>query len=146
MHQQGLYRVKKHRISLTALIDVVFILLLFFMLTTSFSQWRAIHISTATSIEADHNKEVVSLLLMPDETVKHDAKNVTFQAYQAIKLKDLGLQKVSEVVVLLPHQEVPLQLLVDVTQHLKAIGLQHVSIGHSFGEELNVFNHDKGVQ
>ncbi|MBK6278385.1 MAG: biopolymer transporter ExbD [Gammaproteobacteria bacterium] len=34
----------RSRISLTALIDVVFILLLFFMLTTQFTRWRSLDV------------------------------------------------------------------------------------------------------
>lgn len=142
MQRRNLYKVKKRHISLTSLIDVVFILLLFFMLTTSFSQWRVINVSTAASIQTDSNKETVSLLLMPDETVNHYARNITFNDYKEINLTDL---EASEVVVLLPHQEVPLQLLLNVTQHLKKIGLQNVSIGHSFGEEFDVVQASRGL-
>lgn len=138
MPKQNLYSVKKRRISLTALIDVVFILLLFFMLTTSFSHWRAINVSTATSIKADQSKETMSLLLMPNEAVEVYARNSKFDSYQDIKIADLGLGKANEAVVLLPHQDVPLQLLLDVMQHLKAVGLKNVSIGHSFGEEIQM--------
>ena len=145
MHKQKLYKVKKRGISLTALIDVVFILLLFFMLTTSFSQWRAINISTATSIKTESNKETVNLLLMPDETVSNYTWNVEYEAYKNIKLSDLALKKENEAIVLLPHQDVPLQLLIDVTQHFKTIGLQNVSIGHSFGEEIKTDTKDRGV-
>lgn len=146
MPKQKLYSNKKRRISLTALIDVVFILLLFFMLTTSFSHWRAINISTATSIQADSNKKTVSLLLMLDETVDMYAQNIVFESYKDIKLSDLVLGRANEAVVVLPHQDVPLQLLLNVTQHLKAIGLKNVSIGHSFGEEIQVAKNDRGMQ
>ena len=37
----------RSRISLTALIDVVFILLLFFMLTTQFTRWRSLDVPMA---------------------------------------------------------------------------------------------------
>lgn len=37
----------RSRISLTALIDVVFILLLFFMLTTQFTRWRSLDVPLA---------------------------------------------------------------------------------------------------
>lgn len=35
---------RRRRISLTALIDVVFILLMFFMLSSTFTQWRAVDV------------------------------------------------------------------------------------------------------
>jgi len=145
MQMQHLYQGKKRRISLTALIDVVFILLLFFMLTTSFSQWRVINISTAMSIKTNSNKETVNLLLMPDETVSNYTWNIQYEAYKDIKLTDLGLKKENEAIVLLPHQDVPLQLLINVTQHFKTIGLKNVSIGHSFGEEIKTAIKEKAA-
>lgn len=145
MTKQNLYCGKKRRISLTALIDVVFILLLFFMLTTSFSQWRAIDVSTAASSETDNNKKTVNFLLMADEAVSLHGLNKTFSTYKDVKKTDLTLAKKDEVLVLLPHQDVPLQLLIDATQHLKEIGLKNVSIGHSFGEEINLVQNVGGV-
>ena len=48
----------RSRISLTALIDVVFILLLFFMLTTQFTRWRSLDVpmaqETAEPVAAAH--------------------------------------------------------------------------------------------
>jgi len=146
MNQQNLYSVKKGRISLTALIDVVFILLLFFMLTTSFSHWRAIQVSTASSSQEENNAEVVTLLLMPDETVINPVQDTSYAAYQAISLEDLSLKEADKRIVLLPQEDVPLQLLMDATQHLKDIGIQNVSFGHSFGEELNLAGNVSGVQ
>jgi biopolymer transport protein ExbD len=142
MHRQNLYRIKKRRISLTALIDVVFILLLFFMLTTSFSQWRVINISTATSIQTESDEETMSLLLMPDASVNIYTRDTRFETYKDIKQTDLILSKGDEVIVLLPHQDVPLQLLIDATQHLKEIGLKDISIGHSFGEEIKMVRNE----
>jgi biopolymer transport protein ExbD len=48
MHIETFER-RKHSISLTPLIDVVFILLVFFMLATSFTDWRPITLATGTS-------------------------------------------------------------------------------------------------
>lgn len=57
----------RHRqvISLTALIDVVFILLLFFMLTSTFLQWRQIDVS-ATSESDVESKELRHITLISD--------------------------------------------------------------------------------
>ncbi|MBO9469297.1 biopolymer transporter ExbD [Endozoicomonas sp. G2_2] len=48
MHIETFER-RKHTISLTPLIDVVFILLVFFMLATSFTDWRPITLATGTT-------------------------------------------------------------------------------------------------
>lgn len=46
-------QVHRRAISLTPLIDVVFILLLFFMLSSTFIQWRQIDVSAPSEAEAD---------------------------------------------------------------------------------------------
>lgn len=47
---------RKHSISLTPLIDVVFILLLFFMLATNFTDWRQITLATGTTATAQQSE------------------------------------------------------------------------------------------
>jgi len=46
---------KKNLISLTSLIDVVFILLVFFMLSSTFTQWDYIALNTSAAAEAPIN-------------------------------------------------------------------------------------------
>ncbi len=53
---------RKQAISLTPLIDVVFILLLFFMLSSSFSQWRQIKLP-ASSDSQQASLEVITVTL-----------------------------------------------------------------------------------
>lgn len=52
----------KHSISLTPLIDVVFILLLFFMLATSFTDWREISLATGTTASADDSEQPTAIV------------------------------------------------------------------------------------
>tara|TARA_B110000211_G_scaffold93026_1_gene108447 strand:- start:2263 stop:2667 length:405 start_codon:yes stop_codon:yes gene_type:complete len=54
---------KGKKISLTALIDVVFILLMFFMLTSTFSQWKALPLPAATA-SATASNELPALILV----------------------------------------------------------------------------------
>ena len=51
------------RISLTALIDVVFILLMFFMLTTGFSHWQALDLPAAAASQSTESEPPVILLI-----------------------------------------------------------------------------------
>lgn len=54
---------KGKKISLTALIDVVFILLMFFMLTSTFSQWKALPLPAAKA-SATASNELPALILV----------------------------------------------------------------------------------
>lgn len=67
---------RKHSISLTPLIDVVFILLLFFVLATSFTDWRQITLATGTTAmtEQTENTSVV-VRVTPDGTLRYDGKS-----------------------------------------------------------------------
>ena len=72
---------KRRGISLTPLIDVVFILLLFFMLSSNFMHWRQITLSSAEQSEQTPDKiEVVR--------VESDAGRVT-HAGKSYQLQDL---------------------------------------------------------
>jgi len=54
----GTHQKRRQAISLTPLIDVVFILLLFFMLSSSFVPWRQINISMPTASSSSNNEMV----------------------------------------------------------------------------------------
>ena len=53
----------RSRISLTALIDVVFILLLFFMLTTQFTRWRSLDVPLAQEAAEPADEEPLRVAL-----------------------------------------------------------------------------------
>lgn len=66
MHIETLPR-RRHTISLTPLIDVVFILLLFFMLATNFTDWREITLATGTTAStSDNDKATAIVRVTPD--------------------------------------------------------------------------------
>ena len=58
------------KISLTALIDVVFILLMFFMLTSTFSHWQSLPLSSATTTTESSDAEPAVILLYQDGSVR----------------------------------------------------------------------------
>ena len=58
MSVASLYQPRRRKLSLTALIDVVFILLMFFMLTSSFDQWRAVDVQAAPANAAASQKDI----------------------------------------------------------------------------------------
>lgn len=64
--------IHRRAISLTPLIDVVFILLLFFMLSSTFIQWRQIDISAPSEAEAETKTQRIIKLVS-------DAGEFTFE-------------------------------------------------------------------
>ena len=63
--KSGSARARAHRslVSLTPLIDVVFILLIFFMLASSFSVHQVIDMLTPTAVRQGHTKELGAVLV-----------------------------------------------------------------------------------
>lgn len=57
---------RRRPISLTALIDVVFILLMFFMLTSTFSQWQALSLTSASADSHATTSEPQLVLIYAD--------------------------------------------------------------------------------
>lgn len=66
---------KGKKISLTALIDVVFILLMFFMLTSTFSQWKALPLpaAKASSVSSDELPALILVYSNSDIRVLNDS-------------------------------------------------------------------------
>lgn len=87
MHIETLPR-RKHGISLTPLIDVVFILLLFFMLATSFTDWRQISLATGTTASADQGPPPAVVRVAADGGLHYDG-----DSYSAHSLIPVLLQR-----------------------------------------------------
>lgn len=137
MQNRALFRPKNRRISLTALIDVVFILLLFFMLTTSFQHWKQLEltIGSTTGNLASKQKNLV-LLLTPQAGLVVSGRQQSFAHYS--QLDSLTLQQLANNhVTLLPNRSNRMQTVIDALQHLEQLGVS-ASLGESYGSELKV--------
>jgi biopolymer transport protein ExbD len=71
------YIVQRRKMSLTPLIDIVFILLLFFMVATSFSQHRDMSISLAgeSADPQPENRSFVLVAILDDATASVNGEN-----------------------------------------------------------------------
>lgn len=120
MQATGLYSRKASKISLTALIDVVFILLMFFMLTSTFSQWKAVEFqSPVASNEPSLDKPSV-LLLRADGSLRMADGSLEISAAQAV---DAGRFAEDAVMVLVPEADARVQVIVSRLEELKGLGL-----------------------
>lgn len=118
---------KPAKISLTPLIDVVFILLLFFMLTSSFMQWRQMDlpIPTASAKPAQEN-EVIRVRLLSnggDVRIQDKAFNILATGVPAELLGD------GETLIAIEAEEgVSTQALVELVDQLRLAGADKVSL------------------
>ena len=115
-------------ISLTPLIDVVFILLIFFMLASSFLDWRAIDLDAPVQAAAAAAAAEGALLI-------EITPNGLLLAAEPLPLDDLAVRlgerlavESEQRVLIKPSAGVPLQRTVDVLDRLQAIGVTDLSL------------------
>ena len=118
-------RRKSRRISLTALIDVVFILLMFFMLTSSFSRFGYFEFQTQGA-SGGGTGEAQVLLLQADGALLNRATTTQ------IVMSDEQLRAqmdASRPVSVLPAGDADVQTMVQAIERLNRIGLSQVTRG-----------------
>lgn len=125
---------RKHVIGLTPLIDVVFILLVFFMLATSLMDWRGIGLATG-STQADPNQP-------PPAVVRLAADNGLYFEGQRYALADLAKRLNAELqagnisaAILRPDTTVTLGPTVRTLDALAGAGVQNLSLGEAENPE-----------
>lgn len=118
---------KRRLISLTPLIDVVFILLLFFMLSSGFTQWRQMNITAASeSYNTDEIRTQYYLLLQAAGEYEFDKRRYPVSKLTPIKQK-LKEDKAGVFVVSVA-EGVTTQQMIDFLDQLKSIGVEKVSL------------------
>lgn len=135
MSTPPLYRPRRHSIGLTALIDVIFILLLFFMLTSTFTRWRAIDLQVPDAGAAESARSPQIVLL--DETGGMRLHGGTFSVahYGALTAGDLPEFDSDRPLAILPEGNTNVQTIISAIERLKGIGLAQVVLGSSLPEK-----------
>ncbi len=114
-------------IGLTPLIDVVFILLVFFMLATSLLDWRAIELNLSSPGGARTSMEGALVVEVRRESVRLGGERVPTGAL-ASRIREQLLKTPGRRVVVKPAPGVTLQEAVRVLEALTAAGAEDVSL------------------
>lgn len=118
---------RRRAISLTPLIDVVFILLVFFMLASSFLDWRHIALQTPSGPAA--GASMTGALLIE---VRHDAVRLAGETLPLDVLVERVTMRLAEDpgrrVLIAPAPGVSLQRAIDVLDRLSAAGAVDISL------------------
>lgn len=118
------------KISLTPVIDVVFILLIFFMLATNFNKVGEVNMdmtkeSTSSSKE---DIKVIKLLVRQDQTVLNEGK--VYDDNELLSMLNLALKDVQKYSIILTSKEdVTYQRLLNLIGYLKKNEVSNVNIG-----------------
>ncbi|MFT6986624.1 MAG: biopolymer transport protein ExbD [Psychromonas sp.] len=117
---------RKQAISLTPLIDVVFILLLFFMLSSNFTQWRAIQLPASKAAQEASN-EIIRVVLHShgDEFSVHGKR---YKVTNLNALADLIANKPHAIFALQVEKQVSTQALITLLDKFKKSGAKQVSL------------------
>ena len=122
-------RRKKLGISLTALIDVVFILLMFFMLTSSFVRVRAFDLLAPVAGDSSDQPPQLVLLGNDDRLTLFDGRLLA-SSYQQLEVLERSLLDPAQPLVLVPAAEVQVQAIVATLEGLSRAGFA-ISLGDS---------------
>lgn len=121
---------RARRIALTPLIDVVFILLLFFMLSSSFSREQQIGFATAQSASGPANSEPRRLILTRDGDLRLGERRLPPDS-AALAAQLAAWRQADALVTLSAEAEVPVQALVSTLDRLTAAGLSRLQLAAS---------------
>ncbi len=126
---------KPTRISLTPLIDVVFILLLFFMLSSTFSQWHQLSFSntTQTNNTTAVTKTPNRFLLLGLNKIKHQDRTYNLDQLE-FEVLTQSLSQQQAAIIVTPNTKVTIQELVNTLDYFKAHGLNQIHLTSSYTE------------
>jgi len=118
------------KISLTPVIDVVFILLIFFMLASNFNKVGQLEMNTSKESNQIKNDDlkVIKLLVRQDETVISEGK--IYDDKELISMIQLAIKNTENYnIIITAKDNVTYQRYLNIMSFLKANGLNNVSIG-----------------
>jgi len=115
---------RRASISLTPLIDVVFILLLFFMLATRFDVWQSDSVSAAA---LETGGVIDTVVVAADSSLSIDGEALS-QVQLRQELEQLKVESDETLIVLSADVNTSVQQLYDVVQVVKASGLHRMQL------------------
>jgi biopolymer transport protein ExbD len=123
-------------IDVSPLIDMVFILLIFFMVTTTFVKDMKLDLDRPSAASASSiNEKVIRVYIDGNREVYIDNQPIKVWAMQS-KLRDLLRSSTSKAVLVVTDTEIPVESLIDVIDECKMSGAKDVAV--STTKELGV--------
>ena len=126
------------KISLTPVIDVVFILLIFFMLASNFNKVGEVKMdmNKESSTSSKEDIKIIKLLVRQDETVQSEGK--VYEDNEILGMINLAIKDASKyAIILTTKDDVTYQRFLKIISYLKKNDLNNVSIGLKKNETTN---------
>lgn len=126
-------RRRRALISLTPLIDVVFILLVFFMLASSFLDWRAIDLSAPAEAAAGSSMEGVLLVEIRNDGLRLSGESLALEDL-VLEIEARVAENPEQRVLVRPAEGVTLQEAVEVLDRVAKAGASDLSLIRAGGQ------------
>lgn len=118
------------KISLTPVIDVVFILLIFFMLASNFNKVGEVDMDMTkeSTTSSKEDIKIIKLLVRQDQTVLSEGK--VFDDSELLGMLNMAIKDADKYsIILTSKDDVTYQRFLNLISYLKTNGLSNVSIG-----------------
>ena len=125
-----IYSIQMTRISLTPVIDVVFILLIFFMLASNFNKVGEINMDMAkeSNTSSEEDIKIIKLLVRQDETILSEGK--VYDDNELLSMLNLAIKDTPKYsIILTSKDDVTYQRFLSLIGYLKENEFSNVSIG-----------------
>lgn len=121
---------RKRSVSLTPLIDVVFNLLLFFMLASSLAKWSGLELATGSEAASNEDIPAADVYLLGDGELRYDERTYPLEELAAQLTDELNDERISSVI-LRAEDGVRLYELIDSFDQLGHAGIQALALGET---------------
>lgn len=118
---------RRARVSLTPLIDVVFILLVFFMLASSLLQWRAIELDASARTGAAPSENAPFIVDVRNDGIRIGSETVALDTLMQRAAAEIA-EEPNRRVLIRPAEGIVLQDAIVVLDRLKAAGVTNMSL------------------
>lgn len=125
-----IYDIQMTKISLTPVIDVVFILLIFFMLASNFNKVGEINLDIAkeSTKASEEDIKILKLMVHQDGTIMSDGK--VYNDNEILTMIQIATKSVSQYsIILTSKKDVTYQRFLSVMNYLKSNNLNNIKIG-----------------
>ena len=129
-----LYRSRRKGISLTPLIDVVFILLMFFMLTSTFTRWKAVDLRFPVADSGVDSKNPQAVILHTDGSLSLRGRPLFLPAVGAPAADGIPALDPARSLVVFPKADTRVQTMLTAFERLAARGITGASLGEALGQ------------
>ena len=120
---------KTIEINVAPLIDVVFLLLIFFMLASEFTDFKTIDMISPNQSEVDQPESNLPLIINLSEkgVINIDSKEVSFNKLTQTVKDKLSNKKETKIIISTPH-DTKVNILIKIVDTIRGLGIENIAL------------------